>query len=168
MLRALYALADEGLDFRVALAGENFRVRPAEFVEAQARLGRRLIHFGYAASQADYVRLLWQADIVLSTAIHEFFGVGVVEALYCGCAPVLPNRLSYRELLPVELHAACLYDDFGGLLARLRRFITQPAQRPAARAAAARFDWGAQAPIYDALVAQVAGGAPVSPGCEGG
>jgi glycosyltransferase involved in cell wall biosynthesis len=51
MLRALYALADEGMAFRVALAGENFRVRPAEFAAARERLGERLVHFGYAENK---------------------------------------------------------------------------------------------------------------------
>ena len=41
MLRALYTLADEGVPFRVALAGENFRMAPAEFAEARDRLGDR-------------------------------------------------------------------------------------------------------------------------------
>ncbi len=124
MLAALYALADEGVPFRVALAGENFRVQPAEFTEAHARLGPWLVHFGYAESEAAYARLLWDADVVLSTALHEFFGVSVVEAIYCGAAPVLPNRLSYPELIPAEFHARCLYDDFPGLLVKLRAFLT--------------------------------------------
>jgi glycosyltransferase involved in cell wall biosynthesis len=169
MLQALYALADEGLAFRVALAGENFRVLPAEFAQAQARLGARLIHYGYAADAASYARLLWSSDIVLSTALHEFFGVSVVEALYCGCWPILPRRLSYPELIPPALHAGCLYDDFGGLLDRLRTAVLQycaatpgPAAQTAAtsqgllREAAARFDWRVQAPRYDALLAGVA------------
>ncbi len=129
MLRALYALADEGLPFRVALAGESFRVQPVEFEAARARLGGRLVHYGYAESEADYARLLWDADVVLSTAIHEFFGVSIVEAIYCGCRPVLPHRLSYPELLPPEAHDACLYTGFEDLLAKLRVALAQPAPR---------------------------------------
>ena len=125
MLAALYALADEGTPFRVALAGENFRVQPVEFTEARERLGPRLIHFGFVESEAAYARLLWDADVVLSTAVHEFFGVSVVEAIYCGAAPVLPSRLSYPELIPPELHAACLYDDFAGLLASLEACLAR-------------------------------------------
>jgi glycosyltransferase involved in cell wall biosynthesis len=149
MLRALVALADEGLRFRVALAGENFRVTPEEFNQARSRLGDRLEHYGYAESEAEYAGLLHGAGIVLSTAIHEFFGVSVVEAIYCGCLPVLPNRLSYPELIPAELHGRCLYDDFAGLLARLRAAIAEPAAPPSLREAMARFDWSLQAPIYD-------------------
>ncbi len=156
LLRALYALANQGLAFRVALAGENFRVTPTEFDDARSRLGNRLVHYGYVESAADYARLLWDADVVLSTAIHEFFGVSVVEAIYCGCFPVLPNRLSYPELIPAEWHAACLYDDFEGLLARLRQAIGQPQKSQALRQAVTRFDWTVQAPVYDAVMAEVA------------
>jgi glycosyltransferase involved in cell wall biosynthesis len=149
MLRALYALADEGLRFRVALAGENFRVTPAEFDEARSRLGDRLVHYGYAESEAEYAGLLHRADIVLSTAIHEFFGVSVVEAIYCGCLPVLPNRLSYPELIPPELHGRCLYNDFSDLLTKLRSAIAVPAAPSGLRPAMASFDWSVQGPIYD-------------------
>jgi glycosyltransferase involved in cell wall biosynthesis len=123
MLRALYSLSGEGVNFRVALAGENFRVLPTEFAEAKARLGPRLVHYGYVPDLASYAQLLWNADIVLSTAIHEFFGVSIIEALYCGCFPVLPRRLSYPELIPESLHDLCLYEDFDGLLVRLRAAI---------------------------------------------
>jgi len=158
MLRALYALADEGLAFRVALAGENFRMQPAEFEAARARLGDRLVHFGYAASEADYARLLWDTDIVLSTAIHEFFGVSIVEAIYCGCLPILPCRLSYPELIPAERYDRCLYDDFDGLLARLRAAIADPAAPSALRASMARFDWKKLAAVYDAFMTEAGNG----------
>lgn len=156
MLRALYALADEGMPFRVALAGESFRMQPAEFEAARERLGARLVHYGYAESEAEYARLLWSADVVLSTAIHEFFGVSVAEALYCGARPVLPRRLSYPELLPPEAHDHCLYVDFEGLLDRLRAAVAACArgecEGAAVRGHVARFDWEVQAPVYDALL----------------
>jgi len=156
MLAALYTLASEKLPFRVALAGENFRLQPAEFAEARERLGGRLVHFGYAESEADYARLLWSADLVLSTAIHEFFGVSVVEAIYCGAMPVLPRRLSYPELIPPELHAACLYDGFDALLERLRAGLTDPQPCTKLQAAMARFDWLVLGPVYDDLMEDVA------------
>ena len=156
MLAALYTLASDAAPFRVALAGENFRIQPSEFAEARERLGARLVHFGYAESEAAYARLLWDADVVLSTAVHEFFGVSVVEAVYCGATPVLPNRLSYPELIPPELTAHCLYDDFAGLLVKLRACLMQTAPSPELRRAMARFDWSEMGPVYDDLLQDVA------------
>ena len=159
--RALDLLVEERLDFRVALAGANVRQRPEEFEAARQRLGERVVHYGHA-DEATYARLLRQADVVVSTALHEFFGVAVVEAVYCGCFPVLPRRLSYPELIPPTHHDRCLYDDFDGLVSRLRWALTHPdeARRSAAplREAVARFDWAALAPRYDQLLEEVRNG----------
>ncbi len=157
MLRALCALAEEGIPFLVALAGENFRQQPVEFMAAREQLGARVVHFGFVPDDAAYAKLLWSADVVLSTAIHEFFGVSVVEAVYCGARPVLPDRLSYPELLPAAAHRACLYRDFSGLLERLREALADPAGVPGLRDHVARFDWRVQAPIYDDLLEEVVG-----------
>jgi hypothetical protein len=54
----------------------------------------------YVKHKDEYWRWLSKADWVLSTAKHEFFGISVVEALFAGCLPWLPEKLSYRELLP--------------------------------------------------------------------
>jgi glycosyltransferase involved in cell wall biosynthesis len=159
--RAVYALVEEGLDFGLILLGESFRNWPAEFLDARERLPGRIVHFGYAEDAATYARLLWQADVVVSTAQHEFFGAAVVEACYCGCFPILPRRLSYPELIPEAYHDACLYDDFEGLLARLRRAIGQIGEVRARslRQQFAGYDWQSMGPRYDALLAGVVEGA---------
>jgi glycosyltransferase involved in cell wall biosynthesis len=140
------------VDFRVAIAGRSHRQSAPEFEAARERLGDRVVQFGYAGGD-DYNRLLRRADVVVSTAIHEFFGVAIVEAIYGGCFPVLPNRLSYPELIPASCHDVCLYGSFEELLARLRWALTHPDD---ARSlveglpqALARFDWGEVAPLYD-------------------
>ncbi len=153
---ALYRLADEGLPFRLILAGENFRRSPQEFEEARRRMADRLLHFGYAEPEV-YPCLLRQADVVVSTARQEFFGVAVVEAIYAGAFPVLPRRLTYPDLIPPAYHDRCLYDDLEGLVTRLRWAVTH---RERARAIAralrpivASFDWAELAPRYDERLA---------------
>jgi glycosyltransferase involved in cell wall biosynthesis len=150
--RALSVLAEEGVDFRVALAGKSYRQTAPEFEAAQEWLGDRVVHFGHAG-EGEYGALLRRADVVVSTAIHEFFGVAIVEAIYCGCFPVLPRRLAYPKLIPQRYHEACLYEDFEGLLARLRWSLAHPDQARALatdlRPAVARFDWAEVAPRYD-------------------
>jgi len=160
--RALYALADEGLSFRVALAGKSHRRTAPEFEAALERLGERVVHFGYAGDE-EYAALAQRSDLVVSTALHEFFGVAVVEAIYCGCFPVLPRRLTYPELAPPSHHEPCLYDDFEGLLARLRWALTHPGRARALarelRPAVACFDWKEMGPRYDEAMRGVERGA---------
>ena len=141
MLRGAVRAGRRGTAFRVALAGENFRVQPAEFERGARTAGRPAGPLRVCRDGGRLRGLLWRADIVLSTAIHEFFGVSVVEAIYCGCLPVLPDRLSYPELLPAGAHGALS-------LHRLRRAAGQAASgpgRPVAppdlREHVARFDW---------------------------
>lgn len=150
--RALYQLADEGVPFRVALCGQNFRRRPEEFDQARQRLGERVVHVGYA-EPAEYRHLLWASDITISTAHHEFLGISILEAMACHTFPILPARLSYPELLPQEYHLHSLYQNEGGLLQRLR-WALQEREAAAGIAAGlaqavARFAWPQVASEYD-------------------
>ena len=119
----LYGLDDEGMDFRLIVAGETFRTWPPVFDEAMERLSGKIIHFGYAESRQRYYELLGQSDIVISTAIHEFFGLSVMEATAAGCVPLLPNRLSYPYLVPREYHDSCIYDSDRELYEKLKELV---------------------------------------------
>ncbi len=153
---ALDRLADDGVPFEVALVGENTRQQPQEFEEARARLGSRVVQYGYVESFADYARLLWDAQLVISTANQDFFGISVVEAIYCGCWPVLPERLNYPALVPETWHHETLYRDFAALVRRARARLDPPEPAPPAlRAHVAAFDWRILAPQYDAAFAAV-------------
>jgi glycosyltransferase involved in cell wall biosynthesis len=163
LFQALYALQERGVGFRLAVAGANTGLPTAEFVEAHRRLEREIVQWGRVEGAADYASLLWEADIVVSTALHEFFGVSVVEALYCGCRPVLPDRLSYREIVPAEAHAGALYGE-GELVAALMRAVegvelsrrtgggATPWSIEWQRSWVSRYDWSAMVSRYDSMV----------------
>ncbi|MFW6065762.1 MAG: tRNA-queuosine alpha-mannosyltransferase domain-containing protein, partial [Planctomycetota bacterium] len=95
---ALVELAEKGVDFRLSVLGEQFREHPKVFDQARERFADRIDHWGYQ-SRRDYRRALMSADVFVSTAGHEFFGIAAVEAISAGAFPLLPNRLSYPELL---------------------------------------------------------------------
>jgi len=103
----LEELEDEGIDFKLILLGQSFLFYPECFEQAQIRFQKKIVHCGFAASYSEYVSLLHQGDIVVSTSLHEFFGIAVVEAFRAGCVPVLPARLSYPELFEGNF----LYDE---------------------------------------------------------
>lgn len=159
--QAFFAALDElvrvGLDFRVILAGENVRQKPQEFEAARDRLGDRVIHYGFAGSFAAYARLLWQADYVVSTADHDFFGIAVVEAIYCQCIPLLAKRLNYPYLIPSEMQSSCLFRR-GTLPAFLKHHLKGDfnVYTPRLRQHIARFDRTIVVPEYDAMLEHIA------------
>ena len=117
--RVLGRLAAAGLDFKVHLLGENFQVKPKPFLEAKELLGERIATFGFLPAREEYVRALWNSDVVVSPAVPEFYVFAGMEAACCGCRPLLPRRLAYPELYGEE----CLYDGEEELEERLRQFI---------------------------------------------
>ncbi|MDH3349885.1 MAG: DUF3524 domain-containing protein [Desulfobulbaceae bacterium] len=119
--KSLEELDREGVDFQVMVLGERFQRVSKVFSEAEKTLGHRIIHFGYAETKQEYGALLDKADIVVSTARHEFFGIAVLEAVRAGCRPLVPDRLSYRELFPKDFR----YKP-GGLTSGLRSLLHQP------------------------------------------
>lgn len=94
---ALFELAGN-YDFRIIVLGQQFRYQPEIFSLAKQKLADRLVHFGFADNEKEYADLLRRGDIIVSTARHEFFGMAVLEGVRAGCRPLVPDRLSYKEL----------------------------------------------------------------------
>ncbi len=168
--RTMNRLDDAGCPFRLILAGERFEVQPPAFETAFRRYADRILHYGYAENLAEYAGLLHRADLVVSTARHEFFGVALMEAIRCGCHPLLPNRLTYPELVPEALHrpllhAPVLYESDDDLFEILRRVLTGE-ERPLPEAVLAEIPeplaWPMQVRAYDALFEAVTEAPPAA------
>ena len=86
------------LPFELALTGEQFRESPPAFEEIRRRFAAHIVQFGFLDSLSDFRALQAGADLVLSTALHEFQGLAVLEGVYAGGLPVVPDRLAYREM----------------------------------------------------------------------
>ena len=99
---ALYVLDRKGIDFSLVMLGQSFARMPEIFSIARQRLNHRVLHWGYVKDRTEYVRWLRRGDLVVSTAIHEFYGISVLEAVRAGCRPLLPDRLSYPEFFSAE------------------------------------------------------------------
>lgn len=163
--RVLNRLDDIGLDFDLILAGDSKHEKPPEFERAWERYGGRIRHFGYVENVEKYSKLLHQGDIVVSTAKFEFFCVAIMEAIYCGCHPLVPNRLHYPELIPESLHspllhAPVLYDDEDMLFAHLKDLLsgeTKPLPKPTLQNINKHLDWSRKIREYDALFEECAG-----------
>ena len=112
---------------------------------------------GVAIHGPEYLLLL-RAGAGLGLAAHEFFGISVVEALYLGCIPVLPNSLSYPEILPAELHSRCLYSDPSQLPVFLQEALKLEPEEVTgiSREAAAKYRWEKLAPRLDDILEEMA------------
>jgi len=113
-----------GLDFNLALMGENFGKIPEEFKEAEKKFKDRILQFGYVPLRKEYEKWLKRGAIVISTAIQENFSISVIEAMLMGCVPLLPDRLSYPEILPEEFHEYFLYKNRQDLIEKLLLIIS--------------------------------------------
>ncbi|MBI9082913.1 MAG: DUF3524 domain-containing protein [Desulfobacterales bacterium] len=158
---ALDAANQNGIDFRLALLGENFQAVPKPFLAAKKRLASKIVCYGYEPSRQRYLDWLRQGAVMVSTAEQENFGIAAVEAMRFGCLPLLPNRLSYPEILPSAFHRDFLYDGQDDLVEKLCALLTDPSAREKSRQTLARamgkFSWPALIDAYDRELAALAG-----------
>jgi len=150
LFETLFDLDETGVDFELVVAGEGFEYSPSIFEIARERLAQRIVHWGFVESRQDYLRLLTDCDVVVSTAIHEFFGISVAEAVAGGCCPLLPNRLAYSDMYPPDF----LYDDDGQFREQLRRMCLNPelARKGDYRGLVSYLDWGEQIGKYERFI----------------
>lgn len=151
----MYRLAEAGVDYKLVLLGENFQMHPREFIEARSRLGDRILQYGFVESGEDYANFIMRSDIIVSTALQENFGFAVAEAIYCCTLPLLPNRLSYPEILPAQFHAQFLYSHNEDLHQKLTHLLANYRKLDETRMelvqAFAKFDWKNRIAEFDAL-----------------
>ncbi len=99
LLAFINALPSEQ-SFTFHILGQSFRSKPKEFEAIKKQLTERnwLGQWGYIESKGEYQQVLAGSHYVLSTSIHDFQGLSVLEAVASGCIPLLPNRLVYPEV----------------------------------------------------------------------
>ncbi len=97
---ALVRLHAAGHDFRLALLGRRPpRETPTALARIREAMPERIIADG-RVDDARYRALVGGAGIVVSTAIHEFQGLSVLEACSAGVRPLVPDALCYPEQYP--------------------------------------------------------------------
>lgn len=148
----LFKLADKGKGFHLAVIGQNTaRKAPSIFIKAEQRLADYIVQFGHVESARGYGKLLKQADILPVTSNQEFFGISVMEAVYCGATPLLPKRLSYPELFNMDERPQLFYESDDELVEKLCKQIDDWNEHKNSQYIniAAQYDWRIMAAVYD-------------------
>lgn len=151
LLAAVAGLAAHKVPCRLYLAGQRFSKVPRPLRELVGRPGAGVVDCGFL-DERDYAELLAGGGLALSTAVHDFQGLSVLEAAAAGCVPVLPDRLVYPEWFGAP-HLYASHDDpveDGRALADRIRDFTRSGRRPEAPDVEA-FRFGALAQRYRSL-----------------
>lgn len=95
--------------------------RPQTFISVSKRVKNAdfVMTMKSPVSKLDYYKLLARSKVTFSSALQETFGIGTLEAIYLGCTPVLPNRLSYPTMYPKEY----LYSDLDEAVSLVKKFL---------------------------------------------
>jgi glycosyltransferase involved in cell wall biosynthesis len=164
---ALSRLARQGIEFRLSVVGEQFRETPEAFRQIRKHFADCIDRWGYQADRSDYEAALREADVFISTAEHEFFGISAVEAALAGAYPLLPRRLAYPEIFgfePETVTEPFFYDGSAAdlanklsTLARQQGEATLPADLlENLRERLKRFEWPQLVPVLDEAIEGVA------------
>ena len=149
----IHTLEEEGFSFELALLGEAPYGQLQAFENLKALLGNKMVQYGYADDFETYAYWLAQADLLPVTSNQDFFGGSVIEAMYCGVYPLLPNRLAYPEHIPSGKEAV-LYDTFEELVSKARQALNniEETRNFSLREHVALYDWRHQGPVYDRVL----------------
>ncbi len=152
---ALRKVKAADLDFGLVLAGQDPPSGSAMAAEDRASAEHEFADHIVASGELDredYLRQLAGCDLVVSCARHEFFGVAIVEAVAAGCVPLLPDALSYPELIRPPWHSTVLYEPgtFGTrLVDAVKRVDELRSETIGLSQSMRRFDWSTMATVYD-------------------
>ena len=155
--KCLYKLNNNNVKFDLAVLGQSFNKKPNIFDEIKYQLKDNIVHFGFCENFSEYAKWLWRADLLPITNNQDFFGGSVVESIYCDTYPILPNRLTYPELLPEELHNNHLYNDENELYDKVKNCILNinEIRKTKIRDEFKKYDWTTMFPVYDKLFSSI-------------
>ena len=100
LVAVIEQVAARNLNCEFSIFGQRFRQVPKCFEGLPSRYPKLINHFGYVDDKQEYYLMLQEHHVVLSTSLHDFQGLSVLEATHLGCVPLVPDRLAYREYLP--------------------------------------------------------------------
>jgi len=147
--KTIFKLKKEGIEFELAILGEQFKQYPDIFNKAKIKLSENIIQFGYCESFEEYAKWLWRADVLPITSNQDFFGISIVEAVYCNTYPILPNRLSYPEIFNIDDNSNNFYKNDEHLYQKLKECLLNSNKKTTISKLLEKYDWEKMGSLYD-------------------
>jgi len=125
--KAMEKLRNKGYIFNLNVVGQQFRRQPECFDKCKDIFKDEILNWGYVEDIDEYHDTLRDSDFVVSTSLHEFQGLAVLEAVSAGAVPVVPDRMAYREIFQ-DIYKYASYEnepekDINSLVEKLEMFI---------------------------------------------
>lgn len=98
-VEAVSLLLQRDCDIRLALLGARAEPPHPALQRVRKMAATRIVSDG-RLDPSDYREWVGRAQIVVSTAIHEFQGLAIIQAVSAGAQPVVPDALCYPEQYP--------------------------------------------------------------------
>lgn len=147
----LKELAKHAIDFKIHIIGQQFRKQPEIFNRIHEQFQHHILSWGYIESRQIYLQVLQQSDIVISTAQHDFQGIAILEAVACGCIPVVPNRLAYPDFIPDHFRSDSFDDakhDAASIASSIISFANQDPSGWQGTPDLSHLSWSDMIPLY--------------------
>ena len=125
---ALLMLAKRGVPFKLALLGDRSEKSYQSLLKIREQLPENIVADEHA-DRSTYKKILAKAEIVVSTAIHEFQGLAMLEAAGAGARPLVPDALCYPEQYGKEYRYRPGSPD--SLASKLEKWLTAGLPEPA-------------------------------------
>ncbi len=145
----LIFLKQNRIPFELIILGERTGKYPLVFDSIKTQFQSEILRMGYVDSLQEYVSWLKSADLLPVTSNQDFFGISVVEAMYCGVQPILPYRLAYPEHIPSD-QPNIFYRSVTELQDLTKMTLTTPRLRKKKISAwVKKYDWSVMIQQYD-------------------
>ncbi|MBM74330.1 MAG: glycosyl transferase family 1 [Proteobacteria bacterium] len=148
---ALKILKNKGIDFSLFVVGQRFKDAPDCFEEAKRLFQEEIQVWGYV-ELSEYELILQTCAVVVSTALHEFQGLALQEAIASGATPIVPDRLAYVEYVPENLRYRSSPEDQSLEANSLAEKISEVFETEPQSVDLSRLSWGNMKPAYGELL----------------
>ena len=156
LLALVKRLVAQDVPFNLSVVGQRFRSIPAAmdqlklFMESECP--GRLRHWGYLNDKSEYYQVLSESDVVISTALHDFQGIAMLEAVALGCTPLVPDRLAYTEVFAESYRYSSTPDDIdaeaAAMVASITNLIEQKSSGHLPAIDMSRYSWSTLSESY--------------------
>lgn len=127
--------------FKLCLTSQSSKKSDIEN-EIEKKYRREIIHNKYIESKSEYFKTMSRCHFLPVMPGHDYFGISVLEAVYCGVTPLLPQNMVYEEHLPISQYPDFFYETLDELPERIANCNSAPESViNAARKQLRNYDW---------------------------